>query len=55
MAIIVASASNENSADVKKFCSQVRTSIMTLEKGTPWSNFAEKHICLFKDAVCKYF
>ena len=51
--IIADGAPEENSAEVKKFCSQVGTSIITLEKGTPWSSLADKHVSLFKEEVCK--
>ena len=52
-AIIMEGVPEEDSTEVKKFYSQVRKSIRTLEKGTPWSNLAEKQTCLFKEEVCK--
>ena len=41
------------SSEVKKFCSDIGTTLRALEEGTPWSNKAELYIGLIKEAVRK--
>jgi len=51
---IVADMSGEQmSDDVKKFCSEIGTTLRALEEGTPWANKAELYIGLLKEAVRK--
>ena len=52
-AIIVDSAPEENSSEVKKICNQIIISHRMLEKGTPWSNLARNYIGIFKYSCCK--
>ena len=40
-------------SEVKKFCIDIGTTLRALEEGTPWSNEAELHIGLIKEAVRK--
>ena len=48
----VADMSGEQmSSEVKKFCNDIGTTLRALEEGTRWSNKAELHIGLIKEAV----
>ena len=46
-------ASEQMSQEVRKFCSDIGTTLWALEEGTPWSNKAELYIGLLKEAVQK--
>ena len=41
------------SQEVRKFCTDIGTTLQALEEGTPWSNKAELYIGLLKEAVWK--
>ena len=41
------------SAELKKFCNDISTTLRALEEGTPWSNKAELYIGLIKEALRK--
>ena len=44
---------DQMSSEVKKFCTDIGTTLRALEQGTPWSNKAELYIGLIKEAVRK--
>ena len=46
-------AGEQTSADVRKFLSDIGTTLRALEEGTPWSNKAELYIGILKEAVRK--
>ena len=51
---IIADMSVEKvSHEVREFCNDIGTTLWSLEEGTPWSNKAELHIGLLKEAVRK--
>ena len=51
---IVADMSGEQmSAEVKRFCNDIGTTLRAPEEGTPWANKAELYIGLMKEAVRK--
>ena len=51
---LVADMSGEQmSNEVRRFCSDIGTTLQALEEGTPWSNRAEWYIGLLKEAVRK--
>jgi hypothetical protein len=52
-AIICDAASEQKSADLKKFLGEIGTTLRVLEEGTPWANKAELYIGLIKEAVRK--
>lgn len=52
-ALICDAAREQKSDEVKKFCSEIGTTLRVLEEGTPWANKAELYIGLIKSAVGK--
>mmetsp|Transcript_26699 Transcript_26699/g.37842 ORF Transcript_26699/g.37842 Transcript_26699/m.37842 type:complete len:775 (+) Transcript_26699:4067-6391(+) len=52
-AIICDFSGEQNSDEVRKFMSDIGTTLRALEEGTPWSNKAELYIGLLKEAVRK--
>jgi transposase InsO family protein len=52
-AIISDAASEQKSQALRKFCSDIGTTLRHLEEGTPWANKAELYIGLIKEAVRK--
>jgi hypothetical protein len=52
-AIISDAAGEQSSHNLRKFCSEIGTTLRYLEEGTPWSNKAELYIGLIKEAVRK--
>ncbi len=46
-------AGKQTSHSLKKFCNEIGATLKVLEEGTPWSNKAELHIGLIKEAVRK--
>ena len=52
--IIADVAGEQMSQEVRKFRNDIGTSQRALEEGTPWSNKAELHIGLLREAVRKY-
>ena len=51
--IICDAAREQKSADLKRFCNDIGTTLKVLEEGTPWANKAELYIGLVKEAVRK--
>ena len=51
--IIADMAGEQMSQEVRKFCNDIGTTLQAMEEGTPWSNKAELHIRLLKEAVWK--
>ena len=51
--IIADMAGEQMSQEVRKFCNDIGTTLQAMEEGTPWSNKAELHIGLLKEAVWK--
>ena len=51
--LIIDGHNSQKSNEVKRFCSQVNTTLKILEIGTPWANRAEVYIGLLKEAVRK--
>jgi hypothetical protein len=45
-AIIADAAREQKSLELRKFCSEIRTTLQVLEEGTPWANKAELYIGL---------
>ena len=52
-AIICDFSGEQNSEEVRKFLSDIGTTLRALEEGTPWSNKAELYIGLLKEGVRK--
>jgi hypothetical protein len=52
-AIISDAAGEQSSQNLRKFCSEMGTTLRYLEEGTPWANKAELYIGLIKEAVRK--
>jgi hypothetical protein len=52
-AIISDAAGEQSSQKLRKFCSEMGTTLRYLEEGTPWANKAELYIGLIKEAVRK--
>ena len=52
-AIICDAAGEQTSQALRKFCSEIGTTLRYLEEGTPWANKAELYIGLIKEAVRK--
>ena len=52
-AIICDMAGEQTSKDLRKFCTEIGTTLRFLEEGTPWANKAELYIGLIKEAVRK--
>jgi hypothetical protein len=52
-AIISDAAAEQKSQKLRKFCSEIGTTLRILEEGTPWANKAELYIGLIKEAVRK--
>ncbi len=52
-ALICDAAKAQTSAAMQTFCNEIGTTLRALEEGTPWSNKAELHIWLIKEAVRK--
>ena len=52
-ALVTDCAKAETSAEVKKFCINIGTTLKILEQGTPWTNLAELHIRILKSATSK--
>jgi hypothetical protein len=52
-AIMCDMAGEQTSHSLKTFCHEIGTALRVLEEGTPWSNKAELHIGLIKEAVRK--
>ena len=52
-AIICDMAGKQTSKDLRKFCTEIGTTLRFLEEGTPWANKAELYIGLIKEAVRK--
>jgi hypothetical protein len=52
-AIICDAAREQKSAELKRFCNDMGTTLRVLEEGTPWANKAELYIGLIKEAVRK--
>jgi hypothetical protein len=52
-AIISDAAGEQSSQKLRKFCSEIGTTLRYLEEGTPWANKAELYIGLIKEAVRK--
>ena len=52
-AIISDASKAQTSADTKKFCTDIGTTMRTLEENTPWSNKAKLYIGIIKEAVRK--
>ena len=52
-AIICDAAREQKSAELRRFCNDMGTTLRVLEEGTPWSNKAELYIGLIKEAVRK--
>jgi hypothetical protein len=50
-AIISDAAAEQKSQKLRKFCSEIGTTLRILEEGTPWANKAELYIGLIKEAV----
>ena len=46
--LIIDGYKSKTSSEIRQFCSQVITTLMTLEIGTPWANRAELYIGLLK-------
>ena len=53
-AIILDAASEKTSKALRKYCSDIGTTLRYLEEGTSWANKAELFIGLIKDTVRKY-
>ena len=51
--LVVDAHKAQTSAQTKRFCHQVGTTLRILECGTPWSNRAELYIGLLKEATTK--
>ena len=52
-AIICDAARAQTSADMRKFCNEISTTLRVLEKNTPWSNKSDLYIVIIKEAVRK--
>ena len=52
-ALVTDGAKAETSAEVKRFCINIGTTLKILEQGTPWANLAELYIGILKSAVSK--
>ena len=52
-ALICDAAGEQTSKDLRKFCSEIGTTLRVLEEGTPWANKAELYIGIVKAAVQK--
>ena len=52
-AIISDAAGEQKSMELRKFCTEIGTTLRVLEEGTPWANKAELYIGLIKEAVRK--
>ena len=52
-ALISDAAGEQRSNALRKFCSEIGTTLRVLEEGTPWANKAELYIGLIKEAVRK--
>jgi transposase InsO family protein len=52
-AIVSDAAAEQSSQKLRKFCSDIGTTLRLLEEGTPWANKAELYIGLIKEAVRK--
>lgn len=52
-ALVTDGARAETSAEIKKFCINIGTTLKILEQGTPWANLAELYIGILKSAVSK--
>ena len=52
-ALICDAAGEQTSKDLRKFCSNIGTTLRVLEEGTPWANKAELYIGIIKAAVKK--
>ena len=52
-AIVADPSKEQTSLPLRKFCSEIGTTLRALEEGTPWSNRAELYIGLIKSAVRK--
>jgi hypothetical protein len=51
--IISDAAGEQRSNELRKFCSEIGTTLRLLEEGTPWANKAELYIGIIKEAVRK--
>ena len=52
-ALICDAAGEQTSQAMRKFCTEIGTTLRALEEGTPWANKAELYIGLIKAAVSK--
>ena len=52
-ALICDAAGEQTSRELRKFCSEIGTTLRVLEEGTPWANKAELYIGIVKTAVQK--
>ena len=52
-ALIYDAAREQMSQHLRKFCTELGTTLRVLEEGTPWANKAELYIGLIKEAVRK--
>ena len=50
-AIICDAAREQSSSDLRRFCSEMGTTLHVLEEGTPWANKAELYVGIIKEAV----
>ena len=52
-ALICDAAGEQTSQELRRFCSEMGTTLRVLEEGTPWANKAELYIGILKEAVRK--
>jgi hypothetical protein len=52
-ALISDAAGEQKSIELRKFCSEIGTTLRLLEEGAPWANKAELYIGIIKEAVRK--
>ena len=52
-AFICDAAGENKSDDLRKFCSEIGTTLRWIEEGTPWANKAELYVGIIKEAVGK--
>ena len=52
-AIISDAAREQKSQELRKFCSEIGTTLRIREEGTPWANKAELYIGIIKEAIRK--
>eukprot|EP00957_Ditylum_brightwellii_P047440 3603786-Ditylum_brightwellii.AAC.1 len=50
--LVIGAHESQTNNNVCRFCNQVGTTLIILERSTPWANRAELYIGLLKEAVC---